>query len=615
MQYKIHLLVISAIIIASFSFYNAYASGPLSFDQTRIVLEHGGIISCIGCTDVGNTITVTLNGGTGAAPPNTKTITLNKVVGSSPLTYQSNFIKFYDCPATCGTYEYDVKVNDVITATASGYTVTPAATIFATGDLSDPAYVKTAKTITPNKSVTNTCSSYGADTDGDNICDFWENNSNYPSPCPSSGPGLCIRTSATVTPYFIGCTPGATDFRNICPSPTKADTYFEIDWMMGHKPSDDVISAVADTFRNSNYVSKNSVNGINFHVQLDEELPHVDLLPFSSSGVTASQGYDQLKYWWFGNSTERTYSFPNENTNSPWYTSMRSQKGQVFHYTIFAHQQAGISNLNSSGIAEMPGNDAVITLGAFDGKVGSKEYQKAALLHEIGHNLGLDHGGNSAINCKPNYLSVMNYAFEFPIFVSNRPLDFSRSLLPTLTETSLDENVGVGASNGLKTAYGPLSVLNTTTGISVNWNRDTNPADATDVGVNADINNFGITNCLQSANQTLTGFKDWNSSMKLSSLGILGAGAEAETYPDGMDPSLVVVESSVTEFLNQSGTIPKTPEPKSTPLHQYKIGISPADIKCMDELNEKLTPPNKEFGGCFTPENVIDMEKRGWVHI
>ncbi len=30
-------------------------------------------------------------------------------------------------------------------------------------------------------------------------------------------------------------------------------------------------------------------------------------------------------------------------------------------------------------------------------------------MHELGHNLGLRHGGMDDLNCKPNYLSVMNY--------------------------------------------------------------------------------------------------------------------------------------------------------------------------------------------------------------
>ena len=33
-------------------------------------------------------------------------------------------------------------------------------------------------------------------------------------------------------------------------------------------------------------------------------------------------------------------------------------------------------------------------------------------MHELGHNLGLHHGGDDGVNFKPNYLSIMNYSFE-----------------------------------------------------------------------------------------------------------------------------------------------------------------------------------------------------------
>lgn len=33
-------------------------------------------------------------------------------------------------------------------------------------------------------------------------------------------------------------------------------------------------------------------------------------------------------------------------------------------------------------------------------------------MHELGHSLGLDHGGNESNNFKPNYLSVMNYSYQ-----------------------------------------------------------------------------------------------------------------------------------------------------------------------------------------------------------
>lgn len=32
-------------------------------------------------------------------------------------------------------------------------------------------------------------------------------------------------------------------------------------------------------------------------------------------------------------------------------------------------------------------------------------------MHELGHTLGLYHGGDEAVNFKPNYISIMNYLY------------------------------------------------------------------------------------------------------------------------------------------------------------------------------------------------------------
>jgi alpha-tubulin suppressor-like RCC1 family protein len=39
-------------------------------------------------------------------------------------------------------------------------------------------------------------------------------------------------------------------------------------------------------------------------------------------------------------------------------------------------------------------------------------HDPGTLMHEIGHTLGLNHGGAEVRNCKPNYTSVMNYAYQ-----------------------------------------------------------------------------------------------------------------------------------------------------------------------------------------------------------
>jgi uncharacterized repeat protein (TIGR01451 family) len=52
----------------------------------------------------------------------------------------------------------------------------------------------------------------------------------------------------------------------------------------------------------------------------------------------------------------------------------------------------------TGGQGELGGNDFV-----------DFNHDGGTIMHELGHNLNLGHGGNSGDNCKPNYVSVMNY--------------------------------------------------------------------------------------------------------------------------------------------------------------------------------------------------------------
>jgi hypothetical protein len=80
--------------------------------------------------------------------------------------------------------------------------------------------------------------------------------------------------------------------------------------------------------------------------------------------------------------------------------------------------------ISVSGVADLPGNSVLITLGLWDNFVGTPYVQASTTLHELGHNLNLWHGGAPPIwgdqsnptilepNCKVNYLSSMNYLFQ-----------------------------------------------------------------------------------------------------------------------------------------------------------------------------------------------------------
>ena len=100
----------------------------------------------------------------------------------------------------------------------------------------------------------------------------------------------------------------------------------------------------------------------------------------------------------------------------------------MFRYALFAHA-LGLPKSEeptdpgfheprtNTGVGDFPGGDVMVTLGAFsdtDGlPVGTPFMQASTLMHELGHNMERRHGGGSLEpNCKPTYLSVMNYLYQ-----------------------------------------------------------------------------------------------------------------------------------------------------------------------------------------------------------
>ena len=77
-----------------------------------------------------------------------------------------------------------------------------------------------------------------------------------------------------------------------------------------------------------------------------------------------------------------------------------------------------------SGVAQQPGQRFMVSTGIWDrvNGVGSPVLVAGTTLHEVGHNGGLWHGGPPPVwngqtryiepNCKPNYTSIMSYAFQ-----------------------------------------------------------------------------------------------------------------------------------------------------------------------------------------------------------
>lgn len=167
----------------------------------------------------------------------------------------------------------------------------------------------------------------------------------------------------------------------------------------------------------------------------------------------------------------------------------------VFHYAIYADQY---NNGTSSGISRgIPASDFIVSQGAFNGGTGfTLTQERGTLMHEFGHNLGLQHGGDDNCNLEPNYLSIMSYAFQFPglrVAGIDGTLDYSRERLVDLDENALDETVGlepdalVGDFGTRWRCGGAGRVVDDAAG-AIDWNCNGN---ATQTGIGADINGDG----------------------------------------------------------------------------------------------------------------------------
>jgi len=296
----------------------------------------------------------------------------------------------------------------------------------------------------------------------------------------------------------------------------RKDIYVEIDYMgasggcVGHEPDQDALQDVKTAFHKSP-VDNNK--GINLHLELEEadEIEH-------KAGLKIWDDFIPLKKAFFGTEAQRT------DANAEW---ILLAKKYTYHYCMFIHAILKLDDASGTwkpsatgGISLTPGNDFIVSLGEWDSNPGTRDEQAAVFMHELGHNLGLHHGGIDRINYKPNYLSIMNYLFQLNNEPMNRPLDFSRRELPTLEESALDEPDGLGvdhvdtyttpwfltAVSRWETALTPAQQAQISYLMPIDYNNDS----SIDLDVATNVNNYPYWNYDSPPEEALTGWNDWD---------------------------------------------------------------------------------------------------------
>ncbi|HRQ73724.1 MAG TPA: GC-type dockerin domain-anchored protein [Phycisphaerales bacterium] len=359
-----------------------------------------------------------------------------------------------------------------------------------------------------------------ADTDGDGLPDDWEIN------------GIPYESGGQTHRFML---PGA--------DPLRKNLYLEIDAMEGFELGDWPVAHLVAAFANAPVSNPDGSAGITLSILRDDtDLPHVADWPTNGCWPVAFGAYRQQH---FGTFWER---------GDPHAEELLKAKAKAYRYCIIADRA---SPTRYGGCGHMPGDNFVVYFGSVPFEPWS---EAAVIMHELGHNLGLHHGGGDAINGKPNYPSVMNYALSYPLQWNDAfwRLDYCRAgpeHFALLDESFLDETLGVGKPDGFYRDYWmPFGVNVLDGGVTVRTAKyvrlNGSPTDfgdqqgtgyqdgMFDLGVEQDLN-YAVDPPLDvmlpsqpSPGDFLEAHNDW-ANIRLATSAAIGPGAPAPEIPEG----------------------------------------------------------------------------------
>jgi hypothetical protein len=347
------------------------------------------------------------------------------------------------------------------------------------------------------------------DTDGDGLLDCWEDqgidfDGDGVADLDLAGKGADKNhRDAFIELDYFDCTVAGGD----CGAPGgMVDTH-------NHKPQAASINAVIAAFAaGATKPNPDGTTGVHLVIDVDEALVHqnvCDLNQKSTANPPQQPCYLPIRQASFGTAAEHT---------SPNAANILGAKALAYHYSLWVHDQSA-SFKGSTGIAHICSPDFLVSLGTPPpaGSTGETLAQQvisesSTLMHEFGHNLNLRHGGFEDTNFKPNYVSVMNYAFQPtgllpftstspppgvtpPTLFATRSINYSIGTANTLSETGLLESAGVSYGSFWTSFTCPNGSANfaRADGTTIDWDCGSQPAANNVISDDANGDRFCVT--------------------------------------------------------------------------------------------------------------------------
>jgi uncharacterized repeat protein (TIGR01451 family) len=422
-------------------------------------------------------------------------------------------------------------------------------------------------------------------------------------------------------------------------NPMHKDLYLEFDWVTGQAPSKEAIRLFKQAFARApidagGFSNPDGLPGINLWVDTGN---CVDPNAAESGGMagSCSDGIDNdgdglidgadpdcLCGDNFGGGNAIIESTLINCLSNAFYsaksTNFNALRRNVFRYAISGNPAMGIAC--GGGQGEIGGNDFI-----------EYNHDAGTIMHEFGHNLDLHHGGNDEANCKPNYISVMNYDHQFSIQRTDGTtnIDYSPPLasgtargatpLPQLMENNLNENTILDPTDNLN-MFAFVNSLGQKVRAPLNQRPNYNAnGSTTDSGLTVNLDTSNAANnrpraCSNNVNNSTFngGFDDWrNIALNFRQFGDSADGAiNPVTEPElVLEDLLLLDEAFNTTDLVITGTAAPNPVVTGTRLtYTFVVHNNGPNPARRAQLNDTL-PAQVTFlsasAGCVLAGNTV----------